>query len=42
MIRIGPENIKFAFDAYYNAIRPKRSSDTTVFHLTVTFVFPRT
>jgi hypothetical protein len=38
--RIGHEAVKLAFDAYYNAIRPKADKDTWLLKTTLTFQFP--
>jgi hypothetical protein len=38
--RIGAQSVKFAVDAYYNAIRPNAENDPWVLKTTLTFQFP--
>jgi hypothetical protein len=40
VIHLGDQPIKLAVDAYYNAVRPKAGSETTVVQFTLTFLFP--
>jgi len=40
-LHAGKQAIKFSFDAYYNAVRPKSDKDTVVLQSTLTFLFPR-
>jgi hypothetical protein len=38
--RIEEQSVKFAVDAYYNAIRPNADNDPWVLKTTLTFLFP--
>jgi hypothetical protein len=39
--QLGSQPVKFAFDTYYNAIRPEPSHEQWLVEFTVTFLFPR-
>jgi hypothetical protein len=41
VVRIAGQDVKFAVDAYYNAVRPKADEETWLMQLTVTFLFAK-
>jgi hypothetical protein len=40
VFRLGEQHMKLAVDAYYNAIRPEASNDTSLVEVTLTLLFP--